>query len=888
MPRVEAVIAEFDRQLQSWAEHYAGRPADEMSRLWLLALEREHLVTVAYRRDVVEARLGRMPISEPVRRAVARAIRWAWRDEEMHALYVRGALLRKGTLPERARAWLTQLEGRVAGWTSSRQVHNRWSEAPVTRVVAELLELAGHASGRVPAEAGKELHFQAFRDWCRFNVAAERTAGMGWARMAELGPAAGCHADDIEAFRRMRDDERRHSRIFELFADSFDADDRLAHTLTDEWLLEELGQVGQRFLSSPRPGDGAWHNPLGKGGTVVVREATADTELTATLHELLDAVGLERLLSERRSDGPLRVAISTSFMLATTRRDRSPAVSPALLHALGAWLAQRGCTVDLIDARNVYDRFYGNRTVHEVARYLGVPCAHYTVVDAQLDQAPQSFLRGLGQDTVCEAWQAADVRITLGKLRGHPTSVAMLSIEALEGLGGRHDDYVWGDRKADRSVATMMILDALHPDLALLDAFTDVPDGLLGMMGRPDARQPLRLYGSTDAVALDAVVARHLGADPARHEMLVSMAFDWFGDPRDHTSVDGPDTPIAGWRLPDHTQRTALLSRLAMPVYTHASGRGTLFLPHVDEDAFPPLADAGPAIDAARRFVRALTDAGAPAPQDELLPIHWERVDGSLVRTARLGQGPPLVLVHGYPETLQIFCRLAPQLAARHQVFAFDWPGQGYSERLGDDASQAGLAAQLARLVEHWGLQRFTLVAQDMGAPPALRYAADHPDRVERVVVMNSLLFGDAATSREIAIMRTSGLQRLAFSWTPDLVYQQCKRTFLPAGADIPASLEADFSGAFQRGEVRRWLSRMCDAYEAAMSEQPAHYWKVQAPVLALWAEHDHHFPLEQAHRLVQLRPQTRLVVVPGGEHWMVWSRASWVAAAIGDFLEGP
>ena len=54
--------------------------------------------------------------------------------------------------------------------------------------------------------------------------------------------------------------------------------------------------------------------------------------------------------------------------------------------------------------------------------------------------------------------------------------------------------------------------------------------------------------------------------------------------------------------------------------------------------------------------------------------------NGQRVRVARLGSGPPLVMLHGYPDNLQIWCKLAPRLAHRFETIAFDWPGMGRSD----------------------------------------------------------------------------------------------------------------------------------------------------------------------------------------------------------------
>ena len=64
-----------------------------------------------------------------------------------------------------------------------------------------------------------------------------------------------------------------------------------------------------------------------------------------------------------------------------------------------------------------------------------------------------------------------------------------------------------------------------------------------------------------------------------------------------------------------------------------------------------------------------------------MLPTTFETVHGDKqLRVARLGEGSPLVFLHGYPDNLQIWCELLPRLADRFNVIAFDWPGMGRSD----------------------------------------------------------------------------------------------------------------------------------------------------------------------------------------------------------------
>lgn len=871
---MSTVVDEFVAHLD---EVCALPPREALDALWRLGLEREAIVTVAYRRDVIEHRLLRMPIDDETRAVVARAVRWTWRDEQAHALWLRGALAHK----QDPAAILAVIEGKVGGWVSSRESHFTWRESPARRLVADALEAAGALTGRIPASVRGELRWHPFREVAAFNVQAETTAGLAWRRMAAIAanPSSGAHPDDSGVFIHIADDEARHAELYGILAEAFDDRDHLAPGWDAARLRAELGAIGQRFVAVPAGGGNAWRNPLGKGARVAVREGEI---LDRALEDVLAAIDAHALLhAHTPGDRPPRVAIKTTFMMVADAKDPSPAVSPALIRKLAAWFSERGAEVEVIDARNVYDEHRAHRTVAEVAAYLNL-VGDFTVVDSQRDQAPHGYLRGIGPDTIARAWRDADVRVVLGKLRTHPTSVLTLSLDAAEGLCARHDEGVWFDRHAERETAVCMALDAFPPHLALLDAWHHVPDGLLGMLGTDEPLTPHRLYASQDAVALDVVAARHVGVDPTANEgMLLSHAFDWYGDPRSTLNVDGPDAPIAAFRLPDHGLRTAVLTRLALPVYTHASGRGALFLPDFDAVAFPPLhANEGRVVHAARAVIRRITSDGRPA---DLLPTESLRIGGGNVRYARIGHGPPIVLLHGYPDDLQVFARLAPRLAERHTVIAFDWPGLGHSSPWPGPLGPHDLADRLRMILDALGVHKVALLGHDMGAHPALCFAERWPERVTRVIAMNALLFGDGQTSFDIALMRRAGLAGLALALAPGIVFERCLATFLPRDERLGDAVDADLRGAWRQADVRRTVTAMCAAYDRDLAHLPDTYWQLRTPLHLIWAENDAHFPVSQASRMCALLPTTRLDVVPGATHWMVHSRADDVARLVED-----
>lgn len=258
--------------------------------------------------------------------------------------------------------------------------------------------------------------------------------------------------------------------------------------------------------------------------------------------------------------------------------------------------------------------------------------------------------------------------------------------------------------------------------------------------------------------------------------------------------------------------------------------------------------------------------------------------NGKYLRIARLGHGPPIVLLHGYPENLQVWSRMAPRLAERFEVIAFDWPGMGYSDEWPGGATPQLLAKRLLTIVDELHLQRPTIVGMDMGGQPALAFASLYPDRVRRLVVMNSLVFGDEKTSWEIRLLRMFGFNRFALRTLPRLIFHRAARTFLPRGEQIDEPLRDDFWRAFSSSSVRRFISKMCAGYQGALKQLPGLYEEIRCPTLVLWAEHDKHFPVVQATRLHQTIPGSMLEIVPGATHWMPLTNAGPLAESIATF----
>jgi haloacetate dehalogenase len=106
------------------------------------------------------------------------------------------------------------------------------------------------------------------------------------------------------------------------------------------------------------------------------------------------------------------------------------------------------------------------------------------------------------------------------------------------------------------------------------------------------------------------------------------------------------------------------------------------------------------------------------------------------------GSGPPLLLLHGYPQTHVMWHRVAPYLAERFTVAAADLRGYGDSAKPASDPAHAtyskrAMARDQVEVMSSLGFERFAVVGHDRGARVAHRMALDHSNRVERAAVLD-------------------------------------------------------------------------------------------------------------------------------------------------------
>jgi haloacetate dehalogenase len=213
------------------------------------------------------------------------------------------------------------------------------------------------------------------------------------------------------------------------------------------------------------------------------------------------------------------------------------------------------------------------------------------------------------------------------------------------------------------------------------------------------------------------------------------------------------------------------------------------------------------------------------------------------------GAGPPVLLLHGFPETHACWHRVAPRLARDHAVVAPDLRGYGASRApaggpRGEGYTKREMADELAALMTALGHERFAVVGHDRGARVAHRLALDHPERVERVAVLNTV-----PTVEQFARMGAGA--SLGF-WPWFLLAQPAPYPERLLAGDPDAVLELVFATWTADPAAIAGASR--DAYRAAL-EDPS-------TIAAMCADYRASFHLDREHD-AQDRAAGRLVSAP-------------------------
>jgi pimeloyl-ACP methyl ester carboxylesterase len=275
----------------------------------------------------------------------------------------------------------------------------------------------------------------------------------------------------------------------------------------------------------------------------------------------------------------------------------------------------------------------------------------------------------------------------------------------------------------------------------------------------------------------------------------------------------------------------------------------------------------------------------------DAISLRTAAVDGLNLQYLIAGHGPTIVLLHGYAETSRMWRPLIPRLASSFTVIAPDLPGIGGSAIPADGQDMTHAAARIHALVRQLGLGRGAVVGHDIGLMVAFAYAAQFPDDVDRLVLMDAFLPGVDGWE---AIYNNPGIWHFRFNGpTPEALVKGRERTYFEHfwnnfAADRTRSLpEADrqaYATAYARpGRMRAAWAYFVSFQQAAEDFGRFAQTKLTMPVLSIGGEKANGATLARQVQIVATG--ARSVTLPNTGHWVMEESPQATMDALVSFL---
>lgn len=222
---------------------------------------------------------------------------------------------------------------------------------------------------------------------------------------------------------------------------------------------------------------------------------------------------------------------------------------------------------------------------------------------------------------------------------------------------------------------------------------------------------------------------------------------------------------------------------------------------------------------------------------------------------ARLGgAGPPLLLIHGFPETHLMWRDVAPRLAADFTIVCVDLPGQGASGCPDSDASHSpyskrAMARELAGVMRQFGFEWFAVAGHDRGGRVAYRMALDHPKMIARLAVLDVIPIADAWRHADARLAlsfwpwsllsQPAPLPERLIAASPEAVIDDATSQWGTPADCFPPEVRQAYADALR--DPRR-VHAICEEFRAAVALDRDHDEadrrsgrRIECPMLLLW-----------------------------------------------------
>jgi pimeloyl-ACP methyl ester carboxylesterase len=270
-------------------------------------------------------------------------------------------------------------------------------------------------------------------------------------------------------------------------------------------------------------------------------------------------------------------------------------------------------------------------------------------------------------------------------------------------------------------------------------------------------------------------------------------------------------------------------------------------------------------------------------------PSKFVVIDGVRLHYREEGSGPPVVLLHANYASLFMWEPWAAALKDRYRVIRLDLPAHGLT---GPEPSRNYTLQRIQSLFEQFvdsrGLERFVVVGTSIGGTVAMRYAADRPERIERLVMISP----GSLEARVRGRTSPAEVPKVAdvLAWvTPRAFTAYLLRNDYGDPARVTDAVIDEWYAMWMREGNRQAMIDLLRQYVSGGVE--AKIRSIRVPVLLIWGEKNKRVPLALAYEtraLLENSPQVQLEVLPGVGHMLVQEAPQRSAAVIRRYLDTP
>ena len=260
----------------------------------------------------------------------------------------------------------------------------------------------------------------------------------------------------------------------------------------------------------------------------------------------------------------------------------------------------------------------------------------------------------------------------------------------------------------------------------------------------------------------------------------------------------------------------------------------------------------------------------------------FAKVEGARVRFVDEGEGPAVVLIHGFASSLENWNGVREELRRDHRVLALDLKGFGWTDRPEGDYSPKAQAQLVFALMDQQGIEEAAVVGHSWGSSVVLAMALEQPERVQRIALYDAWVFEEQLPPMFVWA-RGKGLGEMLFR----LFYQERADDKIELGYHDTTLITQDYVERVDEAQHRPGTTAAALAAVRGQryAEVQKRYHEIEQPVLLLWGREDQITLVEDGERLAGTLPNSELKIYPNCGHFPMREAKAASTNALVEFL---